>query len=93
VCPACKGTGKVTPTILFADEIASKVDYIFSDLDHKKIEIQVHPYVEAYLKKGFLSIVRKWRWKYMKKIDVVGVDNAGLLEVRFFNEAMEEIIF
>ncbi|MCF8362878.1 MAG: Rne/Rng family ribonuclease [Prolixibacteraceae bacterium] len=93
VCPACKGTGKVTPTILFADEIASKVDYIFSDLDHKKIEIQVHPYVEAYLKKGFLSIARKWRWKYMKKIDVVGIDNAGLLEARFFNEAMEEIIF
>jgi ribonuclease G len=93
VCPACKGTGKVTPTILFADEIASKVDYIFSDLNHKKIEIQVHPYVEAYLKKGFFSILRKWRWKYMKKIDVVGIDNAGLLEARFFDEAMEEIIF
>ncbi|MDA3879608.1 MAG: Rne/Rng family ribonuclease [Prolixibacteraceae bacterium] len=93
VCPACKGTGKVTPTILFADEIASKVDYIFSDLNHKRIEIQVHPYVEAFLKKGFFSVVRKWRWKYMKKIDVVGIDNAGLLEARFFDEAMEEIIF
>jgi hypothetical protein len=29
----------------------------------------------------------------MKKIDVVGIDNAGLLEARFFDEAMEEIIF
>lgn len=93
VCPACKGTGKVTPTILFTDEIASKVDYIFSDLNHKKIEIQVHPYVEAFLKNGFFSILRKWRWKYMKKIEVVGIDNAGLLEARFFDEAMEEIIF
>lgn len=93
VCPACKGTGKVTPTILFTDEIASKVDYIFSDLNHKKIIIQVHPFVEAYLKKGFLSILKKWRWKYMKKIEVAGIDKMSLLEARFFDEAMEEIIF
>jgi ribonuclease G len=93
VCPACKGTGKVTPTILFADEIESKVDYIFSDLDHKRIEIQVHPFVEAFLKKGFLSILRKWRWKYMKKIEVVGIDNIALLEARFFDDSTEEIIF
>ncbi|MGF7141207.1 Rne/Rng family ribonuclease [Roseimarinus sediminis] len=93
VCPACKGTGKVTPTILFTDEIASKVDYIFSDLNHKKIIIQVHPFVEAYLKKGFLSILKKWRWKYMKKIEVTGIDKMSLLEARFFDEAMEEIIF
>lgn len=93
VCPACKGTGKVTPTILFTDEIASRVDYIFSDLNHKKIVIHVHPFVEAYLKKGFRSIVRKWRWKYMKKIEVVGIDKITMLEAHFFDESMEEIIF
>jgi ribonuclease G len=93
VCPVCKGTGKVTPTVLFADEITSRVDYIFSDLNHKRIEIHVHPFVAAFLKKGILSIVRKWRWKYMKKIEVIAVDDNLLLEARFFDEAMEEIIF
>ncbi|MFA9391068.1 MAG: ribonuclease E/G [Prolixibacteraceae bacterium] len=93
VCPVCKGTGKVTPTILFTDEIASRIDYIFSDLDHKKIVINVHPFVEAYLKKGFLSINRRWRWKFKKKIEVVGMDNIALLEAHFFDESMEEIIF
>ncbi len=93
VCPACKGTGKVSPSVLFADEIASKVDYIFSDLNHKKITVEVHPYVEAYLKNGFFSLVRKWRWKYMKKIELKGIESMALLEVRFFDEAMEEIIF
>lgn len=93
VCPVCKGTGKVTPTILFVDEIASKVDYIFSDLNHKKIVIHVHPFVEAYLKKGTFSILRKWRWKYRKKIEVLSVDNITFLEARFFDESMEEIIF
>jgi ribonuclease G len=93
VCPACKGTGKVTPSILFADEIASKVDYIFSDLNHKKITIKVHPYVEAFLKKGFFSLIKKWRWKYFKKIELEGIESMALLEARYFDEAMEEIIF
>ncbi|MBN2261970.1 MAG: Rne/Rng family ribonuclease [Prolixibacteraceae bacterium] len=93
VCPVCKGTGKVSATILFTDEIASKVDYIFSDLNHKKIEIRLHPYVAAFLTKGFFSIVRKWRWKYKKKIEIVAIDKMALLEVRFFDAAMEEIIF
>lgn len=93
VCPVCKGTGKVTPTILFADEIGSKVDYIFSDLNQKKIVIHVHPFVEAYLRKGFRSILFKWRWKYKKKIEIVAVEKMLLLEVRFFDAAMEEIIF
>ncbi len=93
VCPACKGTGKVTPTILFTDEIASKVDYICAELNHNRIIIQVHPFVEAYLKKGFISVVRKWGWKYKKKIDVVGVENVALLDAKYFDGNMEEIIF
>ena len=31
VCPSCKGTGKVTPTILFTDELGLKVNYILKD--------------------------------------------------------------
>ena len=93
VCPACKGTGKVTPTILFVDEIQNRIDYIFSDLGHKKIVIQVHPFVESYLKMGFRSILRKWRWKYMKKIDVAAADHIPLLEARYFDGNKEEIIF
>ncbi|MBN2805064.1 MAG: Rne/Rng family ribonuclease [Prolixibacteraceae bacterium] len=92
-CPVCKGTGKVTPTILFTDEIASKIDYIFSDLNHKKIIIHVHPFVDAYLKKGVLSILRKWRWKYKKRIEVIADENIQLLEAHYFDESLEEIIF
>lgn len=93
VCPACKGTGKVTPSILFADEIANRIDYIFSDLNHKRIIVKVHPFVEAYLKKGFISILRKWNWKYKKKIDVTSAEGVSLLEAKFFDSNMEEIIF
>jgi ribonuclease G len=34
-CPTCKGTGKIVPTILFADELDNKVKYILKDLNKK----------------------------------------------------------
>ncbi len=93
VCPVCKGSGKVAPSILFSDEIASRVDYIFSDLNQKELQIHVHPFVEAYLTKGFFSIQRKWRLKYLKKIKIVASEKARLLEARYFDGNQEEIIF
>lgn len=93
VCPVCNGSGKVAPSILFTDEIAGKVDYIFTELNHKKLLIKVHPYVEAYLKKGFFSIQRKWHLKYLKNIKIVASEKVRLLEARYFDDNQEEIIF
>jgi ribonuclease G len=92
-CPVCKGSGKIAPSSLFTDEIANRVDYIFTELNHKKLQIHVHPFIEAYLKKGFFSIQRKWRLKYMKKIDVVASEKVRMLEAHYFDGNMEEIIF
>ena len=92
VCPSCKGTGKVTPTILFTDELSNKVKYIFKDLNKRNLTLKVHPYVAAYLTKGFRSIKRKWVFKYMKRIQVEGVNSLGFLEYHFFDENLEEII-
>lgn len=92
VCPSCKGTGKVTPTILFTDELENKVNYIFSDLNKKSLTLKVHPYVAAYLTKGFNSIKRKWSFKFMKKITIEGVSSFGFLEYHFLDDNVEEII-
>jgi len=93
VCPSCKGTGKVTPTILFTDELENKVSYIFKDLNKKKLTLKVHPYVAAYLTKGFMSRRRKWALKYLRKVSVEQVNSMSLLDCHFFDEEMEEIIF
>lgn len=92
VCPVCKGTGEVTPTILFADDIESKVDYLFTELGKKNLTIQVHPYVEAYLTKGFPSIKTKWFFKYWKKVKIEPVATFQMLEARFLDENLEEMI-
>ena len=92
VCPSCRGTGKVTPTILFTDELENKVNYILKDLNKKSMALKVHPYVAAFLTKGFISLKRKWAFKFMRKIDIEGVNSYGFLEYHFFDDNLEEII-
>jgi len=92
VCPMCKGSGKVTPTILFADELSSKVLYAFKDLNKSKLSIKVHPYLAAYLTQGFPSIRMKWFMKYYKWVKVEANPTFTLTEYNLLDENKELII-
>ncbi|MGD0343299.1 MAG: Rne/Rng family ribonuclease, partial [Bacteroidales bacterium] len=63
-CPACLGTGQIKPTILFTDELESSLAFIVDKIKTRKLILNVHPFVAAYLKKGLFSIYRKWDFKY-----------------------------
>ena len=91
-CPTCQGSGKIVPTILFADELDGKVKYILNDLAKKKLMLKVHPYVAAYLTKGFQSFQNKWFFKYFKWVKVEANNSYSFLEYHFFDENLEEII-
>jgi len=65
-CPTCNGSGKIMPSILLADDLESKVNYILKDLNKKKLIMHVHPFVAAYLTKGFKSVRVKWFLKHLK---------------------------
>jgi len=91
-CPTCKGSGKIVPTVLFADELNGKVKYILKDLNKKKLLLKVHPYVAAYLTKGFKSSQNKWFFKYLKRVKVEANNSYSFLEYHFFDENLEEII-
>lgn len=91
-CPTCKGSGKIVPSVLFADEIDSKVKYILKDLNKKKILIKLHPYSAAYLTKGLKSIRNRWFLDYFKWVKVEGNSSYSYLEYHFFDENLEEII-
>ena len=61
-CPSCLGTGEVQPSLLFTDTLREKLEYAIGDLGLTDFRMYVHPYVAAYLKKGWLmSEERKWR--------------------------------
>jgi len=92
-CPSCNGSGKITPAILFIDELNSKVNYIFKDLNKKSLVLIVHPYIAAYLTKGLKSIRNQWFMKYYKWVKVDSNSAVTYLECHFYDENAEEIIF
>ena len=71
------------------DEIENMLRYISKQLNAKNLTLTVHPFVHAYLTKGFFSIHRKWNGKY-GKIKLNRSDAYQFLEYRFF-KGEEEI--
>lgn len=70
-CPSCGGKGEVESSILFTDTLHEKLDYCINTLGHKGFVMYVHPYVDAYIKKGlFTSIYRSWRSEFGKKFKI-----------------------
>lgn len=91
-CPTCNGTGKVKSPLLLIDEIENNLRYLLLDQNEKAITVKVHPFIYAYLTKGFISIRRKWRWKYHKKITIQEVKSLHLMQYNFLNKNGEEIL-
>lgn len=61
-CPSCYGKGHVRPSILFTDTLFQKLEYLTGTLNQSNFSLYVHPYVEAYIKKGWLwSLATKWK--------------------------------
>ena len=90
ICPSCQGTGKVSSTLILEDEIEKNLSYLIMQ-KHSKLTVDVHPIMEAYLKKGFPSKRMKWSWKYKQKIRVRANSGYHLTEYRFFDDHDEEI--
>ena len=93
VCPTCKGTGKIGPSILIADEIEKDLKYLINQ-GHRHLALHVHPVMAAYLTKGrfFNSIVWNWYWKYKVKVKIVSDSNAPITHYHFFDTKTEDLI-
>ncbi|MFN5845463.1 MAG: Rne/Rng family ribonuclease, partial [Flavobacteriia bacterium] len=90
-CPKCNGPGEVQASILFSEEIESNLNYLLSDRKEQHVTLLVHPYLEAFFKKGLISRRMKWFFKYKKWIQVRGVTAHHLLQYSFVNKDNEEI--
>jgi len=92
-CPTCNGSGEVQASILFAEEIESNLNFLIEDKGIKDVVLLVHPYLEAYFKKGIISRQMKWFLKYKKWIPVRGITAHQLLQYSFVTKENEEIPF
>jgi ribonuclease G len=90
-CPACQGSGKSKPTVLFVDELERALAFIIDKIKTKKIILNVHPFVASYLKKGFIPIYVRWNFKFRISLKVKAVTSYHMLEYRFFDRYDNEI--
>ncbi|HEX5624924.1 MAG TPA: Rne/Rng family ribonuclease [Saprospiraceae bacterium] len=91
VCPSCAGTGKVNASIFVVDNIEKDIDFVLSTRPPKELIIEVHPFVAAFLKKGWWNFPWKWYFKHHKWIKVRENQDLPLIDFKFFDGPDEEI--
>ncbi|MBC8172677.1 MAG: Rne/Rng family ribonuclease [Chitinophagales bacterium] len=94
VCPTCNGTGKIEASILVLDDIERKLKNLIKNQNQKKIKLHVHPFTDAFIKKGKFFTSLQWQWykTYKQWVKVVPNDDFQYLEYKFFNDDEEEIL-
>lgn len=90
-CPSCLGKGEVKPSLLFTDTLREKVEYLATTLGVKNFTMYVHPYVDAYLKKGLISSYRRWRMELGCKFSLQADQSLAYLQYRVIDDKGNEI--
>ncbi|MCQ2205129.1 MAG: ribonuclease E/G, partial [Bacteroidales bacterium] len=86
VCPTCMGKGTIRSSFLFTETLEHKIERIVKHLGMKNIKLFVHPYVEAYISKGILSLKRRWQFKYGFGLKIIPSQSLAFLQYEFYDE-------
>ena len=84
-CPSCNGTGKIKSSILFTDQLERKIDRLVNKIGIAKFYLHVHPYVAAYINQGFISLRRKWQFKYGFGVHIIPSQKLAFLQYEFYD--------
>ncbi len=91
-CPSCFGKGEVQPSLLFTDTLAEKIEFLVNNLEQRDFIVYVHPYVEAYIKKGlFTSLYGSWRRKFGRCFKVMADQSLAYLQYRVIDKEGNEM--
>jgi ribonuclease G len=85
-CPTCHGTGKIKSSILFTDQLESKIDRLVNKIGIRRFSLHVHPYVAAFINQGIFSLKRRWQLKYGLGIHVISNQKMAFLQYEFYDQ-------
>jgi ribonuclease G len=90
-CPTCHGSGKIKSSILFTDQLESKIDTMVNKIGIKRFYLHVHPYVAAYINKGVFSLKMQWQLKYGLGVHIVPSQKLAFLQYEFYDAKQQFI--
>lgn len=90
-CPSCQGKEQVPASLLFTDTLKDRIEYLIGERGLRGFRMYVHPYVDAYLKKGLISIYRKWRMELGRKFRILPDQSLAYLQYRVSDSAGQPI--
>lgn len=92
-CPACKGSGKIQPTILITDEIEKDLQFLLSQ-GHRKLKIIVQPMLATYLRNGGIGKSFRWKWytKFHIWLSIASDNNLPISTYQFIDKKTQEPI-
>ncbi len=85
-CPTCFGKGKIKSSILFTDQLESKIDRLVNKIGITKFYLHVHPYVAAYINQGIVSLKLKWQMKYGMGVRIIASQKLAFLQYEFYDK-------
>ncbi|MGB1269558.1 MAG: Rne/Rng family ribonuclease [Flavobacteriaceae bacterium] len=88
--PNGKNGAEVEAPIVLIQKITSDLDRILAK-NPKKVTLNVHPFIAAFLKQGFPSIRSKWFLEHKKWIKILPRDAYTYLEYHFYNDKGKRI--
>jgi ribonuclease G len=91
-CPACGGSGEISPSILIIDQIENNIRYIISTIRKTSLTVKLHPYVAAFITNGLFSLKVKWWLKFKCLIKIEPVNSYQITEFHIFDNKGEEIM-
>lgn len=92
-CPTCLGTGKVESTVLFTETIKENLRRLIEKYNLKYLSLVTHPFVAAYINRGFLKSLRhQWSKELKCKIKVSSQVSVNMLEYKVFDKNGDEVL-
>ena len=83
--PSNNNGNEVEAPIILVDKISEDIDRLVKKGENN-INLNIHPFIAAYLEKGYPSVRLNWYFKHKKWVKIIPRDAYKYLEYRFLDE-------
>lgn len=85
-CPTCQGSGSIRSSLLYTDFLERKLELAKANFKTSRFKLYVHPFVYAYLRRGFPSMVTRWKLRFGLGLRVYPDQKISLLQFRLVDK-------